>query len=268
MKKSQLWIVVCIVLFFSTTVSAQNNNIGLIGGINMSNIDVSFDGEGTDEVNDLVDMEGSTGFGIGGLLELGLNESMSLCFEPMYLMKGAHQSQDMGETLGGITGTPLQNEAMIDISLNASYIEIPILFKMSLGSGDMQPYIMAGPTIGILMGANLGINALGIGFDLNVKDLAKSTDYGIALGGGLRFPVGQNTFFVEGRYSMGMANVIDEDKIIEALTSAGELAGVLMNLYGGGGLVKASQEDEIDIGIEGKTKGIQIMAGFCMPLGG
>ena len=25
---------------------------------------------------------------------------------------------------------------------------------------------------------------------------------------------------------------------------------------------------EIDIGIEGKTKGIQIMAGFCMPLGG
>jgi len=244
MRTNQFAVTACFVLLLFTVVSAQNQNIGVIGGVNIANVDMDTDLEG-------IEPENLTGFGLGGVLEFGLNENMSLCFEPMYLIKGFQQN--MEEDLG----------MPFNVNIKGSNIEIPVFLKYFLGSGNMQPYVMVGPTIGILMRADLGLNIMGIGFDLHVKDLLNSIDYGVGFGGGLRFAVGQNTFFVEGRYTLGLTNVANKDKIQELVGAAQELANLLAG--------ELDTEDGIvipDFDIEAKTKGIQIMAGFCMPLGG
>jgi len=68
----------------------------------------------------------------------------------------------------------------------------------------------------------------------DIKDDIKSIDFGLAFGGGVSLPMGNNTVFVEGRYSLGLSDINDD----------------------------SSDDTEI------KTKGIQIMAGITFPLGG
>ncbi|MCJ7811737.1 PorT family protein [bacterium] len=238
------------VLLLFTVASAQNKNIGVIGGINMANVDMDIKQE---EIGDYIKPENLTGFGLGGVLEFGLNENMSLCFEPMYLIKGFQQN--MEEDLG----------IPFSFNIKGSNIEIPVLLKYYLGSGGTRPYVMVGPTIGVLLGADLGLNIMGIGFDLHVKDLLNRIDYGIGFGGGLSLAVGRNTFFVEGRYTLGLTNVANEEKIKELVETGLELAALLAGEIDTG---DGTEIPDIDVDMEAKTKGIQIMAGFCMPLGG
>ncbi len=250
MRTNRLIITACFVFLLFTVVSAQNSRIGVIGGINMANVDMDIE---QDEIGDLIEPENLMGFGLGGVLEFGLNKNMSLCFEPMYLIKGFQQNfeEDLGMPFG--------------INIKGANIEVPVLLKYYLGSGGKGLYVMAGPTIGYLLGADLGLNIMGIGFDLHVKDLLNSIDYGVGFGGGLSLAVGRNTFFVEGRYTLGLTNVVNEDKIKELLENSLELAALLE------GTVDPEGETEIpdiQVDIQAKTKGIQIMAGFCMPLGG
>ena len=100
------------------------------------------------------------------------------------------------------------------------------MLKFAFGSGDTKPYVMAGPTVGWLLSAEVD------GED--IKDDVKSIDFGIAFGGGVSLPMGNNTVFVEGRYSLGLTDINDDPT------------------------------DDTKF----KTKGIQIMAGITFPLGG
>jgi hypothetical protein len=66
------------------------------------------------------------------------------------------------------------------------------------------------------------------------KENYASIDFGVAAGAGIDIPVGKNTIFIEARYALGLSDVSDTDR------------------------------DDIP---EIKTNGIQIFAGFMIPLG-
>ena len=219
MRINRWLIALCIVLLISVGVYAQNSKIGVIGGVNLANISVDDDSATTSSL---------TGFGIGGVLDLALSENISLCFEPMYLQKGAKEEIE-------------EEVTTIDASIKLNYIEIPVFLKILLGSSDTKPYIMAGPTIGFLMSANMEVSAMGMSMEVDIKDFMESIDYGVSFGGGISFAMGNNSFFIEGRYTIGLADVFKGGESEDL----GEM-----------------EDDEI------KTKGIQIMGGFCMPLGG
>ena len=81
-------------------------------------------------------------------------------------------------------------------------------------------------------------------FDIDMKDASETLDYGIGFGGGFSIPVKRYSLFIEGRYTLGLAD------IFKGTTE--------------------EMEDEDDLVLEDasvKHKGFQIMAGFCMPLG-
>ncbi|MBN2031224.1 PorT family protein [bacterium] len=218
MRINRLLIALCMVLLISVGVYAQNSKIGVIGGVNIANVSIDADSVTTSSI---------TGLGIGGVLDLALSENVSICLEPMYLQKGT--KQDMQEEI-----------TTINVQMKVNYIEIPILLKILLGSGNAKPYIMAGPTIGFVMSANMEVSFLGMTAEGDIKDLMESLDYGVSFGGGIGFAMGNNTFFVEARYTMGLADVF----------KGGEFQGDII------------PDEEV------KTKGIQIMGGFCVPLGG
>ncbi|MBN1481928.1 PorT family protein [candidate division KSB1 bacterium] len=229
MKAQNLVCVLCVVLLLATVVLPQNLRIGVTGGVNLATVST--------------DLEATTpkilaGFGIGGVLDVALADNLTLSVQPMYLQKGAKLEYPMEEAdfdiFGEMTG-----------KFNYSYIEIPVLFKYALGSGNTRPYLAAGPSIGILTKAEMGLELGDVGsITVDIKDASESLDFGIALGGGIAFPLGDNSLFVEARYTLGLVDVLNG--------------------------MEASEEDDEDTGIEdGKVnhRGFQIMAGLSFPLG-
>jgi len=156
---------------------AQGSRLGIIGGINMANF--SYD--------DDTEAESLTVFGVGAVFSIPAGKKMQLCFQPMYLQKGAsEESGDMIYTL--------------------AYIEMPILIKLMLGENDTRPYIFGGPTVGMLMSAKVEIDGLDDDFD--VKDVLESLDYGLCVGAGLDIAMGNNKLFIEASYNLGLADIV------------------------------------------------------------
>ncbi len=208
MKKMIILVVALFTLIAVLPATAQVN-FGVIGGLNLANLSVDPDAG--------VDISNRTAFGIGGILSFGVGETLALQLEPMFLQKGAKlKLSDQGFTL--------------EAEIKVSYIEVPAMLKFAFGSGDTKPYVMAGPTVGYLLSAKVKDDME----EQDIKDDVKNIDFGLAFGGGVSLPMGNNTFFVEGRYSLGLSDINDD----------------------------SSDDTEI------KTKGIQIMAGITFPLGG
>ena len=210
-----LFFVSILFLAFCGAANAQTNQIGFIAGINIANLE--------EEDSDFSSL---TGFGFGGVLDFALGDKFSLCLQPMYLQKGA--SEEEGE---------------VTLEIKMTYIEIPILFKFYLGSGDTKPYLMAGPTIGINLSSDMEMSSGGMSVEVDFSNVTETLDYGLAFGGGVSFPVGTNSLlFIEAKYVLGLADIVKEGEV--------ELGGETLQV-----------EDA-----EVKTSGIQIMAGMTFPL--
>jgi hypothetical protein len=114
---------------FVAAVHAQDR-IGGVIGVNRTNINFEF-----------VEHFPRTTFAIGGVMQHRLTERLSLQFQPMYLQKGS-KFDDTGE-IGRTVYV-----------MKLAYIEIPVLFKFALrGKGTIRPFVLAGPTAGILLSA-------------------------------------------------------------------------------------------------------------------
>ena len=214
MKKLSVLLAVFVVLGMIMSANAQVH-FGVLGGVNLATVSVDPMPEEGLEFSNL------TCFGFGGVLDYYLGESISLHLEPMYLQKGTKMIMTM-EGLGELTG-----------EMNASYIEIPVMLKFEFGANNVRPYIMGGPTIGYRLSAEMKTSFGGEEQTEDMKETTKDFDYGVVFGGGVSMQMGNNTFFVEGRYSLGLANINDDP-------------------------------EDPDTTI--KTKGIQVFAGITFPL--
>jgi hypothetical protein len=219
MNRFQLLVVVLLAAVLVLPARAQIN-LGLIGGINIADL------SGKDpSTGEKLDFSSQTGLGVGGVLDIGFSQNVSLCFEPMYLQKGAKEK--------------LEDPA----SLKVGTLEAPALLKLSFGTSDTQPYILAGPAIAFVLRSNLELGGQGISVKLDASDITKSTDFTINFGGGVNFQLQSLSIFIEGRYALGLSDV----------AKAGEITV----------LGVTEQFDDADI----KTRGILIMGGVAFPMG-
>lgn len=155
---------------------------GVLGGVNLAKID--FDPDGGAEFNS------RPGFVVGGLLDLGIDEMVSVLIQPMVIQKGTEieaGGQDQGK-------------------IKLIYFAIPALVKFAFGSSSTRPYVLAGPEIGFKMSAKAEDPD---GTETDIDESVKSTDFGAAVGGGIDFAAGGNLLFVEGRYGAGFTDIND-----------------------------------------------------------
>ncbi len=211
MKKQTLFLVMILGLLIAWPLQAQpKHHIGIIGGLNLANLSSDdLEEEGFDFSNRMA-------YGFGAVLDLGLSEDMSVRFEPMYLQKGSK--------------FPDIEAPNVELRVKTAYLEIPLFFKYAFGSGITRPYLMVGPSLGFLLSAKLAVEGEE---DEDIKDEIKDRDFSVGFGGGVSFPAGKSTLFVEGRYVLGLTNINEDDPTIEI-----------------------------------KTRGIQVMASILFPLGG
>lgn len=222
MKKINFPVVALLALFIAPPAGAQVS-VGITGGLNLATLN------GKDIDGSKIDFSGRTVFGIGGVLDIGLNENVALRIEPMYLQKGAKfhsEDQDLGN---------------IDVISKADYLEIPVFLKIALGTNSARPYLFTGPSIGFNLSSKFAIEVPGLSVEADIKEVTKSIDFGLGFGGGLSFSMGNNTIFLEGRYTLGLTDIVDDGTF--------EFEG---------------EQSELQADL--KTRGFQIMGGVTFPL--
>lgn len=176
MKKRLL--VLSLLTVFALGVQAQKARIGVKGGFNFANLDLS------GSLSNLVETQTKTDFHIGAYGEFGLG-GFALQPEFLFSTKGAK----LEFPLLGVSG-----------KTNLTYIEIPILLKKSFAK---VLNVHLGPQFGFLVAAK---NLEGD----DIKEQFKETDLSAIFGVGVDLPGGLGA---GARYALGLSNINDTDEI-------------------------------------------------------
>lgn len=81
-----------------------------------------------------------------------------------------------------------------------TYLDVSALLKLRAGDGDTAGYIIAGPTVGIKLDAELVLPFV----SPSIEGAFKDTETGITVGAGLE----AGRYILEGRYFHGLTNII------------------------------------------------------------
>ena len=168
--------------------AAQERLVGVKAGFVTANVD-----------EDGVDSRFSSAF--GGFAQLPIGRALSVQPEVLYVSKG------FGADVGSV-----------DAEFQLSYLQIPFLLQYHLQtSGTVGPRLFAGPTVAFEIGCDLeGADgsesgslscdeSSDIGFDL----VTSKTDFGLIFGGGLDVAAGTVMVTLDGRYDVGLSDILD-----------------------------------------------------------
>jgi len=176
MKK--LLVIACV--FVASFSYAQDLKFGVKAGLNLSNI----------VGDDVEDADMKAGLYFGGFLNTPLNDNLSFQPELLYSRQGWKVDGDGA-----------------DLSIKTSYINIPLLLKMSLGAAD-KVHIYAGPQLGFLVKAEAEAEEGDVTGTVDIKDELKNFDF--SLNFGLSFDVSDN-MSLDVRYNRGLSKLDDVD---------------------------------------------------------
>ena len=178
--------------------------LGFVGGLNIANQSYSVSPFGL-----ALDAKASRiAVIVGGVVELGISNLWYLQLEPRYVQKGSKYGDFAITGAGG--PTVLGTSSLI---IKLDYIEIPILLKAKFGDGDFRPFVLAGPSTGFNIAANLDVPGSGVSSQSQVttndiKDQTELIDVAIDLGVGAEYQFGSTIALLANvRYSFGLTNI-------------------------------------------------------------
>lgn len=137
-------------------------------------------------------------------LDIPLSASFSFRPEVAYVQKGFVVKEGLDLNLGGFN-LPLGAR----VAYQSQHLEIPLLLKMNLSDGPVQPYIIAGPSVSYALDGRIRTRATALfstkpyDVDLNYGSTLNRWDIGAVGGLGLAMNAGAGKFFIEGRYTHG-----------------------------------------------------------------
>ncbi len=192
MKKLTLTMLVLgiLAMLMAGTAQAQMKmEFGVKGAFNLANV-----------TGDVENNKMMMAFGGGIFARMMPSPQFTIQPEVLFMMKGT-KFDDFD--LGGVAYT--------DAKWVYNYVEIPVLAKYMIPmEGNISPNIFAGPALGLLMSAKEKGTADGEDYDVDIKDLLKSIDFGVAFGAGVDVAMGEKgklTF--DARYTLGLTNTLD-----------------------------------------------------------
>ena len=165
--KNFLLSIVAILMLTAGSVTAQNINIGVKGGLNAFNIH-------TDNASN---NDTKIGLHAGLLGHIHLKNQLALQPEIYYSMQGAKN----GNT-----------------DINLGYINVPVLFQYMYNNGFR---LQGGPQLGFLINAKADNN----GSTNDIKDVFNSIDVGLSAGASYVNP--GTSFGVDARYNLGLTDI-------------------------------------------------------------
>lgn len=142
-------------------------------------------------------------------LDIPLSDRVSFRPEISYVQKGVAIKQSLDINLGGFN-LPLG----ATIAYQSQNLEIPLLAKINLSDGPVQPYLIAGPSVSYALDGRIRTRASALvttqpfDVDVNYGGTLSRWDFGAVGGLGLAMDAGAGKFFIEGRYTQGFTRQI------------------------------------------------------------
>ena len=142
-------------------------------------------------------------------LDVPISDRFSFRPEVAYVQKGVSIRERLNLNLGGID-LPLG----ATVAYQSQHIEIPLLIKVNLADGPIQPYLIAGPAVSYAVDGRIRTRASAIittkayDMDVNYGGSLSRWDVGAIGGLGLAMDAGTGKFFIEGRYTKGFTRQI------------------------------------------------------------
>jgi opacity protein-like surface antigen len=206
--KKQLFLAIFTILGF-LHINAQDSGdfeFGIHSGLNLANVTVS---EGQTDTNTRV------AFNAGISSEYYFSDRWGLKAKLVYDSKGWANGFIDDE----------ENNSSTTTNFKLNYLSIPIMANWHFGS-SRNWYLNFGPYAGFLISAK--DSALG----MDVKEIFKSTDLGLALGIGCKFRINDNTkLFVEFDGQSGFVDIFEESHLVSVNNARSSLNfGVLFGL--------------------------------------
>jgi opacity protein-like surface antigen len=158
----------------------KSDGFGVKGGVVSSTLDL--------EIPDfIVSADKQTGLTGGVFYGIRLFGPVHLDVEALVTTKGAKYDLD-----------DFQNEIRI------TYLEVPVLARVGFGrAGGFTAYVSGGPSLGLKLKE---VQKEG-GDEIPVNDEVKTSDLGVALGGGVTF----GSWIVDARYTLGLTDIVNVD---------------------------------------------------------
>ena len=142
-------------------------------------------------------------------LDIPFSDRVSFRPEVAYVQKGVAIKEGLDLNLGGFN-LPIG----ATIAYQSQTIEIPLLFKVNLTDGAVQPYIIAGPAVSYAIDGRIRTRATALftsqpyDIDVNYGGMMSRWDVGAVGGLGFAFDAGVGKLFIEGRYTQGFTRQI------------------------------------------------------------
>lgn len=173
------------------------------------------------------DSESITGLAAGAYLGFGLGDRLAVQVEASYAVRGG---------AGVRIGANALDDAATPSDVRLTYVEVPLLLRAGYPGERLLPTVFIGPYAGFLLSCRLTL-ADGNEGDCDDESRAswfddRGTEYGLMVGGGLDWAIGESTVFADVRYALG-----------------------LFSIQGG--------DDAMDL----RNGGVTITGGFAIPLG-
>lgn len=131
------------------------------------------------------------GFSGGGFVNYAFSPQISGQLEILYVMKG-DKFDEFDET----------------IKDKLDYLSVPVLVVFNIPTeGNFKPNLFAGPEISFLMSAKMSNSE-----EVDIKDIMKSTDFGIVFGGGFIYQMESFGVVFDIRYNLGMTKIVDYEE--------------------------------------------------------
>jgi opacity protein-like surface antigen len=140
------------------------------------------------------------GFTAGGFLVVDFAGPFAVQPELRYIQRGYTFETDLNSL-----SEPIESTMRFD------YIDIAALARYDIPLGGFTPHLIAGPTLGFNVNAEIESEGSGASSTNDLSDETNGTDFGLELGAGAEFGLGGTALTVDGRIGIGISDVNNED---------------------------------------------------------
>jgi len=184
-------------------------DVKLIGGLTSSNFSFSRD-PGSDFGID-IDQYQKSKLGLIGGIGFVIGSQLGVEIDVMYIQKGVRFEGSGSDPLFGETG-------VFEVSANLDEISVPVLLRYKFLPGT-SPYVLGGGEVAYIISSKAKYTVTDAATqetysgteELDQSDNLNKLDYGLVFGAGVEFSSLSVSFFVEGRYHLGLANLFKSD---------------------------------------------------------
>jgi hypothetical protein len=166
------------------------------------------------------DLDALTTFAVGGYFGFGVSNRLAVQFEAEYGRRG-------GEGLRVSNGE--LDPAADPVKVEMDYLEFPILLRAGFPGERFLPSVFAGPYVGFMLDCVI-TPPEGTLRKCEVSGEAerfqpRGTEVGILAGMGLDFAIGENTVFIDARYTYGLLSIEAGSEAIDVRNNGFAISG-------------------------------------------